>query len=83
MREAQESGGLSLNIDNNCSRGLSCSLTWTVQCQSATGKITRSSKQGAQLTVSASASQSALASASSCGDNWKIDDVSWECAPTR
>jgi hypothetical protein len=83
MREAQAGDGLALNIDNNCSRGLSCSLTWTVQCQSATGKVTRSSKDSARLVVSAAETQSALASAKSCGDNWRIDDVSWDCAPIK
>lgn len=83
MREAQDGGGLTLNIDNNCDRRLSCSLTWTVQCESATGKVTRRSKEGAHLVVSASTSQGATASAKSCGDNWRIEDVGWDCAPLK
>ena len=83
MREGQSSEGLTLAIDNNCDRGLSCSLSWTVQCESATGKVTRRSKEGARFVVGASASQSTTASARSCGDSWRIDDVSWDCAPTK
>lgn len=83
MREAQSGDGLTLAIDNNCDRGLSCSVSWTVQCETATGRITRRSKDGARFVVRASASQAATASASTCGDNWKIEDVSWDCSPLK
>lgn len=83
MREGQSSDGLTLAIDNNCDRGLSCTLSWTVQCETATGKVTRRSKEGARFVIGPSASQSTTASARSCGDNWRIDDVSWACNPTK
>ncbi|MBX3225434.1 MAG: hypothetical protein KF795_33320 [Labilithrix sp.] len=83
LREGQSGDGLSLAIDNNCDRGLSCSLSWIVQCESATGKVTRRSKDGARLVVEASGSRTATASAKSCGDNWRIEDVSWDCAPLK
>lgn len=83
LREAQIADGLTLAIDNNCDRSLSCSLSWTVQCESATGRVTRRSKEGASFVVAASQSQSATASARSCGDNWRIDDVRWRCAALK
>ncbi len=83
MREGQSGDGLTLSIDNRCDRGLSCSLSWTVQCETASGKITRRSKEGARFVIGPSASRSTTASARSCGDSWRIDDVSWSCTPTK
>lgn len=83
MRQTQVADGLALAIENNCDRSLSCSLAWTVQCESATGRVTRRSKEGARLLVSTADTRSATASAQTCGDNWRIDDISWECRPTK
>jgi hypothetical protein len=75
--------GISLDVANHCDRALACRLTWTVQCESATGKITRSRAGSAQFALAASASGSALASTSDCSDGWRVDDVRWACNPTR
>lgn len=83
LRESQQSAGLALDVDNNCDRRLACSVSWTVQCQTESGKVTRSSKDGARFVVAASQSARAFASTSSCGDNWKIEDVSWDCSPLK
>jgi len=83
MREVIEGPGLTLNVDNNCDRRLSCSVAWTVECESATGKVTKRSKDAAHFVVGSSASEKAFASAKTCGDNWKIDDVAWDCAPLK
>ncbi|MBX3199712.1 MAG: hypothetical protein KF894_16370 [Labilithrix sp.] len=83
LREGQSADGLTLAIDNNCDRSLTCALSWTVQCESATGRVTRRAKDGARLVVDASASRSTTASAKACGDNWRIEDVSWDCAPSK
>ena len=83
MRESQESNGLSFAVDNNCDRRLSCVVTWTVQCESATGKITKKNTESARFVVSAAQSQNTFASAKSCGDSWRIQDVSWDCAPIK
>lgn len=83
MRETIEGAGLTLSVDNNCDRRLACSVTWTVQCESATGKATKRVKEGAQLVVGSSASKDAYASAKTCGDNWKIEEVSWDCSPLK
>jgi len=83
MRESQEEKGLNLSVDNNCDRRLSCTVTWTVQCESATGKIQKKNTETARFVISASQSQAAFASAKSCGDSWRVSDVSWDCAPVK
>jgi hypothetical protein len=83
LKESMEPGGLALRVDNDCDRGLACVLSWTVQCQTESGKVTRSSKDGARVVVQATRSAHAVASAKSCGDSWKIDDVRWDCSPLR
>lgn len=75
--------GVSLDVDNHCDRALSCHLSWTVMCENASGKTTRSRAGSAQLVVASSASGSAVASTSDCGDNWRVDDVRWACAPVK
>lgn len=83
LRESQEPGGLALDVDNNCERGLVCAVSWTVQCQTEKGKVTRSSKDAARFVVAASKTGRAFASTKACGDNWKIEDVSWDCSPAK
>ncbi len=75
--------GVSLEVDNNCDRALSCRLSWVVTCESATGRVTRTKPGAAQLVLASSASGSALASSAECGDAWHVDDVRWSCSPTR
>ncbi len=75
--------GISLGIDNHCDRSLSCRLSWKVTCESATGKVTRTRTGSASLVLASSASGSALAGASECGDSWRVDDVSWACSPMK
>ena len=83
MREGQSGEGLTLAIDNDCDRGLSCRLAWTVQCETATGKVTRRTKEGARFVIRASGTESTVASARTCGDSWRIEEVTWDCAPTN
>lgn len=83
LRESQVEKGLSLDVDNNCDRSLSCSLSWTVSCQTESGKVTRSAKDGARFVVGASKTGRAFASTKTCGDNWKIEDISWDCAAAK
>lgn len=75
--------GLSLDVSNHCDRALACRITWTVQCESQTGKVTRTRAGAAQMSLAASASGNALASTSECGDGWRVDDVRWACSPAR
>lgn len=83
LRESQVEKGLTLDVDNNCDRSLSCALSWTVSCQTESGKVTRSAKDGARFVVAASKTGRAVASTKACGDNWKIEDISWDCAAVK
>ena len=83
LRESAQAGGLALDVDNACDRSLACVLSWTVQCQTESGKVTRSAKDSTRLVVAKEESRRALALAKSCGDSWKIDDVRWDCSPVR
>lgn len=83
LRESQADKGLTLDVDNNCDRSLSCSLSWTVSCQTEGGKVTRSAKDSARFVVAAAKTGRAVASTRTCGDNWKIEDISWDCAAVK
>ena len=83
LRESQAEKGLTLDVDNNCDRSLSCSLSWTVSCHTESGKVTRSAKENARFVVAASKTGRAVASTKSCGDNWKIEDITWDCAAVK
>jgi hypothetical protein len=83
LRESAQAGGLALDVDNACDRSLTCVLSWTVQCQTERGKVTRSTKDSSRFVVAKDESRRALASAKSCGYSWKIDDVRWDCSPVR
>lgn len=83
LRQSPREGGLSLDVDNHCDRRLACSVAWTVACQTERGRTTRTSKERARFVVAASESAHAFASTKTCGDNWSVDDVTWECAPVR
>lgn len=84
MRESPDTAGIALDVDNNCDRRLSCAVSWTVECHNDQGKVTKSAKESASFLVQASATGHALASTKACtSGNWKVDDVSWECAPVK
>ena len=81
IRSAELASGLSFDVQNRCDKRLSCALTWTLSCENASGKTTSKSKQEARFDVGASDSHTTMGSAAMCKDGWKIDDVSWSCAP--
>ena len=84
LRESPDTSGVALDVDNNCDRRLSCAVSWTVECQNDQGKVTKSAKESASFVLQASASGHALASTKACtSNNWKVDDVSWECAAVK
>ncbi|MDB4936283.1 MAG: hypothetical protein JWP87_3255 [Labilithrix sp.] len=81
MRTAELASGLAFDVQNTCEKRLSCALTWTLTCENASGKATSKSKQEARFLISSSDTHHTTGSAASCKDGWKIDDVSWDCAP--
>jgi hypothetical protein len=81
IRSAEMSSGLAFDVENGCEKKLSCALTWTLTCSNASGKATSTAKQEARFVLSASDTHHTTGSAASCKDSWKIEDVSWDCAP--
>ena len=75
--------GIDFEVQNNCQKALSCGLKWTISCENASGKTTSSSKKDTKFGVEAAKNHHENASAAACSDGWKVDDVSWDCAPTK
>jgi hypothetical protein len=84
FQRTETSTGLLFDVQNNCDKELACTLGWTVTCENSSGKATSTSRQAARFTVDAQLSHSETGSAASCtGAGWRIDDVSWSCAPVK
>ncbi|MBX3187977.1 MAG: hypothetical protein KF819_13220 [Labilithrix sp.] len=75
--------GLAFDVKNDCDRRLTCALTWTLSCENASGKTTSRARQESRFVVAPEASHETFGSAATCKDGWKIDDVSWDCAPAK
>ncbi len=71
--------GLSYSIENVCERKLSCGVKWTLTCEDADGKTTAKTPGKAHVSLDASGSAAVTASADSCKQGWRIDEVSWSC----
>jgi hypothetical protein len=81
IHSAELSTGLTFDVQNGCEKRLACALTWTLTCENASGKTTSKAKQEAKFVVGASDTAHMTGSSAACKDSWKIDDVSWDCAP--
>jgi hypothetical protein len=81
VQSAPLTEGLAFDLENSCAKRLSCALTWTLTCTNASGRATDTAKKEARFPIGAEATHHTMGSASSCKDSWKIDDVSWDCAP--
>jgi hypothetical protein len=81
IRSAQMTEGLAFAVENTCEKRLSCALTWTLTCTNASGKTTAKAKQEARFHIGAADTHHTTGSSSACKDSWKIDEVSWDCAP--
>jgi hypothetical protein len=69
------------SIENVCERKLSCSVRWKLTCEDKNGRATSKSSHKANVSLDASGSAEVTASAESCKQGWRIDDVSWSCQP--
>lgn len=81
IQKNEQSDGLAFDVKNNCDRRLACSLSWRVSCENASGKTTKSLVASASFGVAPAAAHQVFGSAAACNGNWRIDDVSWSCAP--
>ncbi len=75
--------GIDFELKNNCDKRLSCAIKYTVSCENASGRTTSSTKKDAKFGVEAATTHHEKASAASCNDGWKVEDVSWDCAPPK
>jgi hypothetical protein len=83
VRRTEQSAGLDFEVQNNCDKNLRCGLGWTLTCENDSGKATRSTHKNARFSVEASTSHHELGSAAACNGNWRIQDVTWECAAAQ
>lgn len=82
MSDAREAG-MAMDVKNGCSRGLTCALTWTVECEDA-GKVTARKPGASRFVVGADKTHTVVGKAA-CGtsEGWRFVDVGWTCAPLK
>jgi hypothetical protein len=83
VTRTEQSDGLDFELKNNCDKGLSCTIGWTLSCENASGKTTSTAKASASFAVGKDTAHHELGSSKSCKDGWRIDDVTWSCAPVK
>ncbi len=82
QRDASDDA-VEFTVANACTMPIECTITWAVVCAPDTKRKSRK-QEGAAFTLATSESRVTTASAARCGDDgWSIDDVSWQCAPSR
>ena len=81
VRTTEQSTGLAFDLKNACDKRLACAVTWSLACENASGKTTSKTRSEARFAIGPDTSHSTFGSATSCKDGWKIEDVSWDCAP--
>lgn len=71
------------DADNRCDRKLSCTVSFTLQCEAEAGHITRREKKSEHFAIAAHAKRKGSLSAEACKSGWRIDDIGWSCDPAR
>jgi hypothetical protein len=71
--------GFEYQVSNVCSQKLACSVSWTLRCESNEGKVMSKKRVTERVSLSADSSASVSASADSCKQAWRIEDVGWKC----
>jgi len=64
---------------NECSRKLSCSLSYAIRCEDNHGKRTSSSAETTRFALGSEGSTELVLSAERCKQAWTIDAVTWRC----
>ena len=70
---------LVFEASSSCDQKLKCSLSWVLTCSTDKGQVTHRSPQSRHFTLDAQGSAEQTASADSCKQSWRIDDVRWTC----
>ena len=82
QRDASDDS-VEFTVASSCTMPIECTITWAVICAPDTKRAKRK-QAGAAFTLETSESRVTTASAAACGDDgWAIDDVSWQCAPSK
>jgi hypothetical protein len=84
IQRSEQTDGIDFELRNHCDRPLSCALGWTLSCENDKGKVTSSAKESVSFAVAKDAAKHTFGSAIACrSTGWRIDDVSWSCAPAK
>ena len=81
----EKDNGIDFELSNGCDRRITCNMQWTVQCESAAGKVTSQSQGRAGAMLGAGSKSKVFGSADSCRAStaWTIDNVTFACTPVR
>ncbi len=71
--------GLEYSASNSCERKLSCSMSWRLVCKTHKGKVQSTSDHSKPFALKSEGEASITASATSCKQNYKIENVKWAC----
>ncbi len=82
---AEKDNGLDFELSNGCDRSISCQMRWTLQCESATGKVVVQSEGRSGVMLGAGEKSKVFGSADTCKTHaaWTIDNVTFACTPVR
>ncbi|HQY64711.1 MAG: hypothetical protein IPF92_28970 [Myxococcales bacterium] len=85
ISQAERDTGVELAMANGCDRGISCHMTWKLQCESPSGKVTAESRGRAGVLLASGEHRKTFASASACQSHagWTLSDVQFACTPVR
>ncbi len=83
FRKSDTEKGLVFEASSSCNQKLNCSLSWVLTCSTDKGKVTQRAPQSRRFTLAANASTEETASAGSCKQSWRIDDVRWSCQEAK
>jgi hypothetical protein len=71
-------------ISSSCTVPLDCAISWRVICAPESKKRRAVHPGAAKFGLTNGGSQTAEASAATCGDDgWSIDSISWSCQPNK
>jgi hypothetical protein len=85
ISQAERDTGVELAMANGCDRGISCHMTWKLQCESPSGKVTAESHGRAGVLLASGEHHKTFASAAACQAHagWTLADVQFTCTPVR
>lgn len=83
FRKSDLDKGLMFEAASSCDKKLACSLSWVLTCSSDDGKVTRRAPESRKFVLGAQESTAETASADSCKQSWRIDDVRWSCKESK